>query len=341
MAAEFGRLAADDSPEALATLRQALSVRDSGTYEKHIVPYLACRALVAKGTIGIKTLAELLPTAPGYIYPMAILSTLWRAGEGEFAASAFGIESTVVELNKPIPLEIQQLASETFASFLTQCRTDPEALHRLISLLHTTHLETAIKRTSHQKFHEAVFRLLADTALRISDNLIRQFDALLGSDSLEEEFQKFLTSNPVFLHPLANRLLSKQRLGDDFITDYVLELLTGNYLVVELEKPSDPIFTSTDDFTSKFTHAFGQVIDFIDWIELNISYAQTKLPGISSPRGLLVIGRRWGLTDRQCQKLRRFNRNSSAIEVLTYDDLLSQARSLLGNIQARAVISAG
>jgi hypothetical protein len=336
LAAHFARLAIDESQEAMSELRQALLVRDSGTYEKHIIPYLACRALVSKGPIGIEALAELLPQAPGAIYPMAILATLWRASEGQHAQGAFEFEASVAEFNKPIPPEVQRLARDKFVLFLDECRTDPEALYRLISLLHQGQLRAAFNKEAGQNFHDAVFRLLADTTLRISERSISGFEQLLNSGANEEAYQTFLAANPVFLNPLASQLISKQRLGDDFITDFVLELLTGDYLAVEIEKPTDPIFTAANDFSHQFTHAFGQVIDFVEWIEQNIAYAQKKLPGISSPRGLLVIGRRNALTSQQSDKLRRFNRNSATIEVLTFDDVLSRARSLLHNIRIRA-----
>lgn len=134
--------------------------------------------------------------------------------------------------------------------------------------------------------------------------------------------------NPAFLNPLASQLISKHKLGCEFITDYVLETLTGEFIVVEIEKPQDKIFTQANDFSSQFIHAFGQVIDFIEWIEQNISYAQKKLPGISAPKGILVMGMRSTLAVAQADKLRRFNRNSSNIQVLTYDDLLTNTRAL-------------
>jgi len=52
MVNHFVRLAEDPSPEATKQLRETLGVRDSGTYEKHIVPYLASSALIAKDNMG-------------------------------------------------------------------------------------------------------------------------------------------------------------------------------------------------------------------------------------------------------------------------------------------------
>ena len=334
IAQDFARLAEDSSAESIQKLKAALEVRDSGTYEKHLIPYLACRALISKGVVGVDALAELLPRAPGHIYPMAILASLWRASEGEFAASAFRVENTVEVFNRPLSDDVKRAAREKFVAFLDNCRTDGESLDRLINLLHHEQLRSFDEEPG-RRFHEAVFKVISDTALRISDRVIDEFQVMLSSGKREEEFQRFLTDHPIFLNPMASRLISKHKLGDDFITDYVLETLTGDYIAVEIEKPSDPIFTRSNDFSYQLVHAFGQTVDFIEWIEQNIAYAQKKLPGITSPRGLVVIGRRTSLTSAQSDKLRRFNRNSTAIEIVTFDDLLFRGRTLQKNIRHR------
>jgi hypothetical protein len=90
----------------------------------------------------------------------------------------------------------------------------------------------------------------------------------------------------------------------------------------------DRIFTASNDFTAHFTHAFGQVLDFQQWVDSHGEYARHLLPGISSPRRLLIIGRRSELTEENSRKLQRFTDNSMRIDVMTFDDLLGNAASL-------------
>lgn len=52
----------------------------------------------------------------------------------------------------------------------------------------------------------------------------------------------------------------------------------GGWTLIEIERPQDKIFTTSDDFTSRFTHAFGQVLDFQQWVDQNVAYAQELLP---------------------------------------------------------------
>jgi Domain of unknown function (DUF4263) len=100
------------------------------------------------------------------------------------------------------------------------------------------------------------------------------------------------------------------------------------YVTVEIEKPHDLLFTRSDDFTTGFNHAVGQVIDFQGWVARNIAYARTHLPQIENSDGLVVIGRRQDMSDAQRGKLRRWCTNSRHIDVITFDDLAVRARTL-------------
>jgi len=52
------------------------------------------------------------------------------------------------------------------------------------------------------------------------------------------------------------------------------------------------------------------------------------MPGIFSPKGVLIIGMRNELSAEQIAKLKRLNINSRPIAVLTYDDLIRKAKDL-------------
>ncbi|HHV63162.1 MAG TPA: DUF4263 domain-containing protein [Firmicutes bacterium] len=90
---------------------------------------------------------------------------------------------------------------------------------------------------------------------------------------------------------------------DDFITDFVIQRINNEYIVVELESSTDRLFTQKGSLTSGLTEATGQVRDFQSWITDNLAYAQTKLPGIRHPEGLIVLGRRDELDDSMSKRL--------------------------------------
>jgi hypothetical protein len=155
---------------------------------------------------------------------------------------------------------------------------------------------------------------------------------MIAADLPEERYQEFLSLHPVILDPLAAEVISKQRLGLEYATDFAVRSHDDRWLLVEIERPQDELFTKGNDFRERFTHAFGQVLDFHHWVDDNVAYAQRHMPHIASPHGLLVIGLRSRLTDLQQSKLRRFCGNSRRIDVQTYDDLWKRATSLYENL---------
>lgn len=337
MSQKFIELARDNSQMAFDTLVELLENRDYDTIDKHIIPYFASRALLAKGEIGLNALIQILKRIDGFIYPMAILETIWQAGRGSLAIPLLVSIEQVASIQPGLNDALIIAAQDAFIEIVSEARESPEAFHRLINFLYHQNIRIRLHDNDegYREFHYNIFQVLFDSTVRISQRLINQFEALLSAGHKEEELQQFLFANPVFLHPLASQVLNKHKLGDDFITDYVIETLTGEYIAVEIEKPSDVIITKKGDMTALFTHAFGQVLDFIDWVERNIAYAQTKLPGISTPKGLLVIGRLDGLTQKEINKLRRFSKNSMSIEIVTFNDLLDRAKALYRNIRHR------
>lgn len=178
------------------------------------------------------------------------------------------------------------------------------------------------------------YRSVKDALLdpRLTPAIMDAFDEMIDSHLPEEEYQRFLADHPIFLDPFASELIPKQKLGLEHVTDYAVRRHDGRWLLVEIEKPQDRIFTNANDFTSGFSHAFGQVLDFQRWVAANVAYARQLLPGITSPRGLLIIGRRNTLDVANRDKLQRFVDNSATIEVLTFDDLASNARALYKNL---------
>lgn len=174
--------------------------------------------------------------------------------------------------------------------------------------------------------------LIGEGSIKLSRSVLEEFEALIDREDREEESQIFLAAHPVLLDPLAAEVIPKQRLGLEHATDYAVRSHDGLWLLVEIERPHDQIFTLGNDFRERFTHAFGQALDFQQWVDDNVAYAQRHMPGITAPRSLVVIGRRESLHGAQQAKLRQFVENSRRIDVVTFDDLLARSRSLYENL---------
>lgn len=152
-------------------------------------------------------------------------------------------------------------------------------------------------------------------------DVLAQLDGLLSLDDvLEEQLQQLISRHPEILVPGYKRVIPKQPLGPH-VTDYVIEDPTGQYLLVELENPSQPLFTKSGHASAKLTHAKGQVTDWVRYIQDNKSTVERELglAGISAqPLALIVIGRSSSLSAEHRRKLQV---DEGKVEIITYDDL--------------------
>ncbi|SHM42923.1 Shedu anti-phage system protein SduA domain-containing protein [Flavobacterium chilense] len=154
--------------------------------------------------------------------------------------------------------------------------------------------------------------------------------ALINNNRNENELQSILTENPILFGIEYSKILPKHRLGSEYEIDYALEQFSGVIDVVEIESSNLKLYTKQGNPTKELVHAEQQVIDWINWIEKNNSYANSKINGFISPKAFVIIGRNSDLTEKNKESLIRRNRIfNGIISVLTYDDLLIKAKTML------------
>lgn len=334
-------LAEDPDTAALEALYRFLGARHQDVFQKAIPSRAAVRALISVGEPGVRMLRRAVLDASdhGVRYKANIVESLFRAGRGEplpWAPAAPWLPS----LDRLVISDDARAAAATaLRDLLADSLVDPDVFRHVAQFLVQAQLGTGIATGGDMAAADDVgleiLRLLADASIRLSPSLIDAYEALLDAADREEVYQQFFADHPEFLDPLSGMVIPKQRLGLEHATDYAIRRLDGRWLLVEIEKPSDPIFTRAYDFSAGFTHAFGQVLDFQHWVDDNVAYAQKHMEGITAPRGLLVVGMRTRLDARATAKLRRFADNSTRIDVATFDDLLLGARNLYANLVAR------
>lgn len=326
---EIYSLHSDDSIELLSDF---LRYKDGNSFGKHYTPKIACIALINKGKIGIEKLLVLLTEIKGHIYPKSILECLWFASKDLLK---YYIEFYKLKIIEPIKSELGKeiipIAKNAFYDAIVSFDKNGELIAKLSESM-KIYKDYFNSNGLNVDCVADIFDILSEASLKITNLNIKKLSMLIDLELKEEKYQVFFKENPIFIDPIAFRIHDKHKLGDDLITDFVVETLTNEYYVVEIEKPQDRIFNMNGDFSQKFIHAIGQIIDFIDWIESNIAYAQKKLPNIISPKGLLIIGKN-NFSEKEMRKLKRFNTNSKSIEILTYDDILLRAENLYKNIR--------
>ncbi|WP_326511507.1 Shedu anti-phage system protein SduA domain-containing protein [Clostridium intestinale] len=324
-------LGKSEDRESIVKLEHILKIRFKYEYDKRKIPYLTCLALINKGVDGIKVIKDCIMVTSRVTWANVLFNTLLHLSKGLLPRKAVdGFED--FERNIKIHDEIIMASKKYLLDFFYEAKSDYDKFTMITNFFYMESNYVLYNQENQKELIKSFYNLISQTSINISSGMIEEFQELIQQDLREEEYQIFLNEHPVFLNPLAKSIIDKSRLGDDYITDFVIHLINEEYILVEIEKPKDNIFTVNNDFTSKFTHAFGQVLDFINWIEINISYARTKLPGIKSPKGMLIMGRRSSMSEEQKAKLKKYNENSHSIEILTFNDLLLNSERLLKNL---------
>ncbi len=204
-----------------------------------------------------------------------------------------------------------------------------DALYDIKIALLSANLDLS-KQKNASKFDET--KSIISELTRIKQN----FDELLNSSTREEELQIFLKENPLIIQPYST-VYPKQRLGDDYITDFVFanSLDQGiKYTFVEIEKATMPIFTMAGEFSSDFTHAQKQTLDWETWLDKNLSYLREKLPGLEKPSFVIIAGRSTNFSQKNQESLRAWNRRNNNVEFLTFDDISVIFDELITNLKA-------
>ncbi|HLM02710.1 MAG TPA: Shedu anti-phage system protein SduA domain-containing protein, partial [Pyrinomonadaceae bacterium] len=172
-------------------------------------------------------------------------------------------------------------------------------------------------------------------ARRKFEQLFQAFKSLLDSNPEREEvLQQFLKENPSLLCPSYIKLFPKLALGNH-ITDFVFREATGDYLLVELERSTLRLFKNNGDLSADLNHALGQITDWKRYIEDNLPSIQREL-GLteisSNPKSLVVIGRSQTLSSDNKRKLATIENERPKTKILTYDDVLQNAKVVVENL---------
>jgi hypothetical protein len=169
-------------------------------------------------------------------------------------------------------------------------------------------------------------------ARKLMARILSECEKLL--DGKEEPLHQYIKAHPELLSPTHYRMWSKLSLGKRD-TDFVFREPSGDYLLVELESPLRPLFRADGQQREELTHAIDQIVDWRRYIEDNLRTVQQELglDGISTnPACLIVIGRSSSLNDESRRKLVALQNSMPKIRIMTYDDLIANAKAAAENI---------
>lgn len=227
--------------------------------------------------------------------------------------------------------KIREEAKQLISKMVSHFSVIPENRYMIGRLLDTAPL---LFSNDFPKVINYLFELVAKNSLNISEEIIKDFEILLDKKLKEKSYQNYLKKYPALLDPLSSEVIELKSFGEKWKSDFVIKRLDNEYVFVELEKPQDLLFTKYPHPAAPLSHALGQVLNWFVWVEDNISYAQKNgFPDIHSPYGIIIMGRKDNLNSEQQRFLATFNDMiNPRIKVMTYDDLLYNAKNVINNL---------
>lgn len=178
-----------------------------------------------------------------------------------------------------------------------------------------------------------LFSAIQTRWFRFNDKNLKSLASFLSNSKTEEEIHQYLVNNPQILEPFYAKIWSKVKLGEKLIADFLIKQMDGNYIVVEIEKPSDVIISKSGNLSAKTTHAIRQALEYRDWLASNQLYAQQNFDGLWRPSALVIIGKESDLSENQLARLKQENESRQGIlRIVGFDWLYNRADTIRANI---------
>lgn len=177
--------------------------------------------------------------------------------------------------------------------------------------------------------------------LECYEKSVKEYAGLIIKPDVEEpELQEFFENNPTIINLQIEKIFSKKSFGGEGFPDFIAILNDGTHILIEIEKPTDKMYTKKGHPSAKFSQAEQQVRDYLQWANEEKEFLRKRgLPNISveNTRGLLIIGIRKNLTNKEKDKLKQQNYSSrGSHEIKTFDDILMENEQVIKSLRTPA-----
>ena len=167
--------------------------------------------------------------------------------------------------------------------------------------------------------------------------LLDEYRGLLANAVLEAPLQTFLEAHPELVYPEHDLALRKPSLGGERFPDFGFSIRSAfgaRWIFVEIERPDKSIFTTgkTFQFTSEFTQAKGQLLQWDILIMRDHAFFEKRFPGLQKPEFHLVYGREAELDSTRREMLTAEFSTTPNRTFSTFDDLANRFESIINRI---------
>lgn len=316
--------------------------------------YKESAAIVATfwGEEGFVSLANAALTARPVGTQSVILRTLVLAASASLEQKAVTLFRSLPKLAKEFELHKDKLRQQDFVeaarrqllSFATNIEPENPVPNILVHVLNTTATRAAFASSksadttlaperAYDPFN-VMFHALSTRWFRLNNKILDDYKELIKISGISEgAVHKFIERHPLMLDPFYFQSWSQVPLGESLKADFLVRLMDDEYIIVEIEKPWDPIMNKSNDLSHQATHAIRQALEYREWIVSNHLYAKERFENIWRPKCLVVIGLEGSLSQAQSERLKQENESRQGmVRIVGFDWLLHRADSILNNI---------
>ena len=243
--------------------------------------------------------------------------------------------------------EIGEMLAESYARYTEVAEGRTVGKHERDDMVRN-HIGHAVSTYHHERAKKELEQYHVEWS-EISAEHVITLKHVLESANTEEDIQRFLTDNKIFLvqhlgggH--GRYVLPKPKLGAELIPDFLVAEMSSvglEWYGVELESPADEMFTSSGQPSHHLTTAVQQVMEWRDWLASNVMYARSPksenglgLVGIDADLpATILIGTRKKQFPSSFNAYRKQMKRKLNIEIHTYDWLVEQAQNRVQSLQ--------
>lgn len=201
-----------------------------------------------------------------------------------------------------------------------------------------SHIEFAVSRYHHVRAEEELKEYLVLWDIITSIQVTAFYQALKDAKR-EEDIQKFLTQNKIFLvqhlgggH--GRYVIPKPELGSQLVPDFLVAEVSSigiEWYGIELESPNALMFTRSGQASYRLTQSIQQIVEWREWLTENIAYARNQKPNGLGLIGIdanlpatILMGKRDKEIPANFNAYRKQTKRGLSIEIHSYDWLLEQ-----------------
>lgn len=217
---QLNHIAKEPDYKGLSRLSEVFFTEDFCVFEKFSFPKYAARLFLCYQEAGLQELARLIQACSRPKHFNAILGTIYLASKKKYLNPLVPDKDCRRLVEPPISDSMAKVAHEILFNIVSQSIDCPEMFETIVQFMNFGVITSYFENDNIQM---DFLNILRDSSLMINYSVIHAFENLISeSRQKEETYQKYLSENPILIDPLAKEIISKQKLGDDYITDFVV-----------------------------------------------------------------------------------------------------------------------